>query len=269
MEEVKKKLQDFFAPDEIEFRVGATNKEKNKGLALPYVTNRAIQNRLDDVFGPLGWKNEFKEWRDKAQICGISVWDEEKREWVTKWDGADNSDFEATKGGLSDAMKRAAYHWGIGRYLYKFPVQWVKIKPQGKSFAMSETPKIPDEFLPEAYRNGKGPDPVIPMGEPEGGDEDKKQFLGTIEEIARKVGFTKAELDEISKNKYEVERKKLGIPELSKLMDFVTLLHDAREKLKSVPNPEAYLTEVGKQKVKEFSADEARKIIEQIKKESA
>jgi len=43
---------------------------------------------------------------------------------VTKWDGADNTDIESVKGGLSDSMKRAAVQWGMGRYLYALDEGW-------------------------------------------------------------------------------------------------------------------------------------------------
>lgn len=148
-----KLLQAPFLPEELEWRVGATSGDKSKGLALAYVTNRAIQNRLDDVFGPFGWRNEYQAWQGKSQLCGISVYDEEKREWVTKWDGADNTDFESTKGGLSDAMKRAAYQWGIGRYLYKLEAKWVPIKQAGKSCVLAgPPPALPAWALPEGYK---------------------------------------------------------------------------------------------------------------------
>ena len=147
-----KLLQAPFLPEELEWRVGATSGDKSKGLALAYVTNRAIQNRLDDVFGPFGWRNEYQLWQEKSQLCGISVYDEEKREWVTKWDGADNTEFESTKGGLSDAMKRAAYQWGIGRYLYKLEAKWVPIKQAGKSCVLAgPPPALPAWALPEGY----------------------------------------------------------------------------------------------------------------------
>jgi hypothetical protein len=86
---------------------------------VPYIQNRAIQKRLDDVCGPGNWKNEFREWKGDAQLCGISIYDESKNEWITKWDGADDTNFESTKGGLSASMKRAAVQWGIGRHLYE------------------------------------------------------------------------------------------------------------------------------------------------------
>lgn len=152
---IKARLQAPFAPDELEWRVGATSGDKSKGMALAYVTNRAIQNRLDDVFGPFGWRNEYQQWQGKSQLCGISVYDAEKGEWVTKWDGADNTEFESTKGGLSDAMKRAAYQWGIGRYLYKLDAKWVPIKPVGnKSYTLAgPPPALPAWALPEGYKS--------------------------------------------------------------------------------------------------------------------
>ncbi|RCW44252.1 Rad52/Rad22 family DNA repair protein [Paenibacillus prosopidis] len=153
--EIMKRLQDPFLPDEIEWRVGSTNGDKTKGIALAYVTNRAIQNRLDEVFGVFGWRNEFREWKNNSQLCGISV--KVDGEWVTKWDGADDSNMEAVKGGLSDAMKRAAYQWGIGRYLYNLESVWVDLIPAGKSHKMKAPPKLPAWALPEGYSYGVKP----------------------------------------------------------------------------------------------------------------
>lgn len=150
-------LQKPFKPSELEWRVGATNKEKTKGIILFYVTNRAIQSRLDNIFTPFGWRNEFREWKG-GQLCGISIFDENKNEWVTKFDGAQDTQFEGLKGGLSDSMKRAGYQWGIGRYLYEFENKWVNIKQVGKTYVVDLSDKdveklIPDKFLPLGYRN--------------------------------------------------------------------------------------------------------------------
>lgn len=142
---IMKELQKPFKEEEIEWRVGATNKDKTMGLALPYVTNKAIQNRLDEVFGVFGWKNEFKQWKGNSQLCGISIWDEDKHEWLTKYDGADDTTMESTKGGLSDSMKRAAVQFGIGRYLYKLDPIWVPLK-DGKY--LDFIPQLPVWALP-------------------------------------------------------------------------------------------------------------------------
>ena len=55
---------------------------------------------------------------------------------MEKTDGAENTDYEPVKGGLSDAMKRAASQWGIGRYLYKLGTPWVDVEFFGKTAVM-------------------------------------------------------------------------------------------------------------------------------------
>lgn len=109
-----------FKTDEVEWRIQRSGVKNGKpwAMVLCYVQNRAIMKRLDEVFGCMGWQNTYKEWHGNSQLCGISAWDKDKKEWITKWDGADATNIEATKGGLSDSMKRAAVQWGIGRYLY-------------------------------------------------------------------------------------------------------------------------------------------------------
>ena len=150
-EEIQKKLLEPFYPNEIEWRIGATNSNKTSGIALPYITNRAIMNRLDEIFGVFGWKNEFIV-NDKSKICGISI--KIKDVWITKYDGADDTTVEATKGGISNAMKRAAVQWGIGRYLYKLPTMWVSIEQNGKSYKIKgKPPELPNWALPKSIQN--------------------------------------------------------------------------------------------------------------------
>ena len=127
MEKIIEELSAQFADYEIEWRVGSTNKDKTKGLMLAYVTNRAIMNRLDSVVGAQNWKQSFKEIH-KGIICSLSIRFTESGEWITKEDGADLTDIEPTKGGLSDSMKRAAVQFGIGRYLYDSISEWVELK---------------------------------------------------------------------------------------------------------------------------------------------
>ena len=126
-------------------------------MALAYVTNRAIMNRLDEVCGPENWKNEFKAAPDGGILCGISI--KIGDEWVTKWDGAENTDIEAVKGGLSGAMKRAAVQWGIGRYLYKLEESWINANENGAYRGKTkdgttfkwDAPSLPAWALPKDY----------------------------------------------------------------------------------------------------------------------
>lgn len=140
LKEIEAKLKAPFRPDEIEFRVTATS--NGRGLAVAYVQNRAVQNRLDEVMGFENWKNEFVV-TSNGKICGLSL--RINNEWITKYDGANDTKIESTKGGISDSMKRAAVQWGIGRYLYNLPPQWVKIDGNKK---ILEHPKLPNWALP-------------------------------------------------------------------------------------------------------------------------
>lgn len=151
-----------FAPEDLEWRLQNTIEETMRGMAVPYVTNRAIQNRLDEVCGPENWYNEFKPWHSNgkkdAQLCGIAIYFEGKG-FITKWDGAEDSDIEPIKGGLSDSMKRAAYQWGIGRVLYSLDTVWVDIERRGRSYIIkaSERKKLDDAYLNALKKLGLEP----------------------------------------------------------------------------------------------------------------
>jgi hypothetical protein len=143
-----------FHPDDIEWRAGATNADKSKALALAYITSRAVMDRLDEIIGPENWRDEYAPGPDGGVICGLSLRIQE--EWICKWDGAENTDFEPVKGGLSDAFKRAGYKWGIGRYLYKLESVWVPCEMHGKSISLKSTPPLPAWALPNEWRDPSG-----------------------------------------------------------------------------------------------------------------
>ena len=151
-----------FAPEDLEWRLQYTNEEKMCGMAVPYVTNRAIQNRLDEVCGPENWYNEFRPWhsagKKDSQLCGIAIYFEGKG-FITKWDGAEDSDIEPIKGGLSDSMKRAAYQWGIGLVLYSLDTGWVDIERRGRSYVIkgNERKKLDDAYLNALKKLGLEP----------------------------------------------------------------------------------------------------------------
>lgn len=157
-------LRKPFAPEDLEWRLQQAFEEKMRGIAVPYVTNRAIQNRLDEAVGPENWYNDYKPWhgagKKEAQLCGIAIYFE-GRGFITKWDGAEDSDIEPVKGGLSDSMKRAAVQWGIGRVLYNMDTVWVNIEKRGKTHVIkeSERPKLDNEYLKMLQRLGLTPAP--------------------------------------------------------------------------------------------------------------
>ena len=160
-----KRLQEHFAPEDIEWKVqscGFTKDGKPWAMVLAYITNRAIQARLDDTVGPLGWENEFTVNTDGAITCRLSIYSTTLQEWVSKEDAADPTDIEAIKGGRSSAMKRAGTQWGIGRYLYKLETNFAECQLErpkdkkgvhqgkdktGRKFYWKE-PQLPEWALP-------------------------------------------------------------------------------------------------------------------------
>ena len=115
------KLTDFFKDEELEWKPQSTGIDKTGkpwAKVLCYVSARAIQERLDDVYGVTGWKDTYR-FEPHGTICSLSVWDQDKKEWITKENGSQETDIESFKGGISSALKRvAASGYGIGRYLY-------------------------------------------------------------------------------------------------------------------------------------------------------
>lgn len=141
------KLKKPFPVSSLKWRIGNKNREGTKANMLVYVDARMVQDRLDEIVGPENWQFETRSMNSVNRQgntftiigrLGIRMNDE----WVWKEDGAENSDIEAAKGGISDAFKRAAVQWGIGRYLYNASdySTWAEIK--GSDFDVYKDNKL-------------------------------------------------------------------------------------------------------------------------------
>lgn len=154
------RLAEPFPYEDVEFRLqqaGETN-GRTWAICVPYVTARAIQERFDEVVGPGNWKNEYSPGPSGGVQCGISL--RVGDEWVTKYDGAENtgkSDTEmAIKGGYSSAFKRAAVVWSVGRYLYRIPEMFAVVGEGGRERGKTRDgkpfrwnpPELPEWALP-------------------------------------------------------------------------------------------------------------------------
>lgn len=144
MTDILKQLAAHFPPERISWRVGPTNQEKTKGIALAYIDARDVMERLDSVCGPW-WSNDYIAMPNGTCCCRIGIMLE--GQWVYRANGAMNlSDSDkadakemAEKGSYSDAFKRAAVLWGIGRYLYNIDSPWVEIRAQGRSYVIADS----------------------------------------------------------------------------------------------------------------------------------
>ena len=104
-------------------------------MQLAYIDARDVANRLDEVVGIENWQDRYEEVSGRL-MCYLSI--RVEGEWITKADGAGDTNIEGEKGGISDALKRAAQKFGVGRYLYYLP----------KNATASNLPKwaIPNEL---------------------------------------------------------------------------------------------------------------------------
>lgn len=113
---------------EIECKISTIKEQHNvaKGLTvLLYKTARTDMTILNETFGAMNWQCEYKEIKGNL-YCGISVFDENKAQWITKWDcGIESAFGDKEKGEASDAFKRAGFKWGIGIELYTAPFIWI------------------------------------------------------------------------------------------------------------------------------------------------
>ncbi|MEL0098547.1 MAG: Rad52/Rad22 family DNA repair protein [Opitutae bacterium] len=126
-----------FPFDSIHWRVGSTTKDGKRGMALAYLDARDVMDRLDKVCGS-SWSDSYTELSGRI-VCAITI------DGVTRCDGAGDTAVEAEKGGLSDAFKRSAVKWGVGRYLYRIPTEWVALNEKRQIMA---PPTLPHWALP-------------------------------------------------------------------------------------------------------------------------
>ena len=130
------KFRDLKA-DEIDVRVGTAT---DKGISLLlYKDARVDMNILDETVGVENWQRFHS--RDNAN-CIVQIWDENKKQWISKEDTGTESNTEKEKGLASDSFKRACTCLGIGRELYTAPFIWI---PKDK-LNINDKGKITDKF---------------------------------------------------------------------------------------------------------------------------
>lgn len=140
------KFRDLKA-DEIDVRV-AMCKENGCSLLL-YKDARCDMNILDETVGPMNWQRQHT--RENAN-CIVSIWDEDKKQWISKEDTGTESMTEKEKGQASDSFKRACFNWGIGRELYSAPFIWVKAEDVKLMKRQNGTFVTTDKFIVEKIK---------------------------------------------------------------------------------------------------------------------
>lgn len=138
-----------FDPNLVKWRVGATTKDKTKGIALAYIDARDVMKRLDET---CQWDKTLTHF-DNGFICEVTIKMDDG--WHSRSDVGGYTKVSPEKGGASDAFKRAAANWGVGRYLYYLPNEWMPLKNIGSdkypTYVLAKTPTLPKWATPEGY----------------------------------------------------------------------------------------------------------------------
>ncbi len=155
---IQKRLKAPFPSSWVGWKAQSTNRDKTRALAVAYIDARAVMARLDAVVGPGHWSDAYRVIRDDTYIVRDGDGKERRvREvevecrltvlGVTKVDVGSGEDAKAA---YSDAFKRAAVKFGIGRYLYSLPKQWVDYDARTRQIVTP--PPLPDWALPANER---------------------------------------------------------------------------------------------------------------------
>lgn len=182
---VQEKLAAPFPLEEVEVKVQSLSRDKKRAQVVAYVDARTILDRLDSVVGPEGWSDSYEVLSD-AQVrngdttarlvevkCRLTILGTTKE---------DVGEGDTLKAAFSDALKRAAVKFGIGRYLYRLPKVWVDVDEYGrfdvnaaKAAMFGGGEKGEEKVEPKTEAKGNG-----------GGATSKQIFL--IKRLAKEVG---------------------------------------------------------------------------------
>jgi hypothetical protein len=146
-----------FDPKDVKFKPQMV--KNNRCLAMAYIDARLIQDRLDEVLGVENWQDKYDILTDGSVMCRLRL--KLGGRWITKTDVGSPSEQpdsgDRLKAAFSDALKRAAVKFGIGRYLYRLAAQWVDYDPVKKQIV--QPPQLPAFALPKAKN---APQPAAP-----------------------------------------------------------------------------------------------------------
>ena len=136
------KLNDL--KDEIPHKWRVQSSNQYGAQCIAYIDARDVQDILDEVCGANNWQCKYSEHKGNL-FCSIGIDSSVTAEplWVWKEDCGTESNVEKQKGEASDAFKRAAVMWGVGRFLYSKKI--IKLPTKEKN----------GKWLPYSEKTGK------------------------------------------------------------------------------------------------------------------
>lgn len=131
---------------EIPFKWRVQSSNQYGASCVAYIDARQVQDLLDEVVGSAFWQCRYSEHKGNL-FCEIGIATHSldgENVWTWKSDCGTESNVEKQKGEASDAFKRAAVMWGVGRFLYSKKIVKLPVKDNGKG-----------KFLPYSEKTGR------------------------------------------------------------------------------------------------------------------
>lgn len=192
--EMAERLAEPFDPKDIGWKPQTV--KGARALAVAFIDARNVMDRLDEVVGPFGWRDAYRVLADGNVECTLEL--RLDGQWVPKVDVGGESDQkdegDKRKAAYSDALKRAAVKWGIGRYLYSLPSTWTDFDPNTRQ--IPNPPKLPPWALPKSMRGQPASPRTAPAqsaqkpaakpgkGMPKSGEELKQRLESKDQQLA-------------------------------------------------------------------------------------
>ena len=142
--EIAHKLAAPLKESDVSWVVVATSNKNTPQMTelwAPYLEADPIIDRLDQVVGPSGWGLDIEAVGDRAAICRLTILGVMKA--GAGQIAADQKTDQPFKAAATDALKRAAVLFGIGRYLHKVQNEWRKPTADGARPKRGAAPKAP------------------------------------------------------------------------------------------------------------------------------
>lgn len=221
-----------FPPGEEQYRAGPTWEQEGGRWTRPlaYIDARAVFERLDQAVGPDQWHTELERLAPGVYLCRLTILG------VTRADvgQAGDAEGEKEKSGASDALKRAAVQFGIGRYLYERELPPARMERRGNDWALprnwrpaasiDRTGAARQAPTPAADSGGERPAPAPSLSR---GGLTVKQSGKIAHELARVGWDERRELVYLQRAYSKAARADLTSAEASQMIDHLLSLAPA------------------------------------------
>jgi hypothetical protein len=176
----------------------------------------------------------FKPWGESRIICELTIHGVTRSSTGEFDDGKKNAIAEGTVA-EAQAFKRACSKFGLGRYLYEIPIQWIDYDDEKNRLV--ETPNLHEKFLPKKSLQAQ-----VSSSQNKGVVQDKPQINAQTQVASQTASQPNPKPSTLNPERAEAmtyELEKLGYPKRDQLRLASSVLEKQVRDLASLSETEA------------------------------